>query len=428
MKEVEAEFDKTVQFLYSQLPMYQRDGASAYKKDLVNTVRLCEFLGQRQHQFKSVHIAGTNGKGSSAHYLAAICQTAGYKTGLYTSPHLKNFTERIKVNGAEIDKAAVVEFVNKMRPVIAEVKPSFFEITVAMCFDYFAREQVDIGIIEVGMGGRLDSTNVILPEVSLITNISLDHQQWLGNTIPEIAVEKAGIIKNNRPVVISERQDETESVFREIAGKHNAPLFFATDTFCTTYDDGFLISKDNGQFLQLSKKTGASYQLNNINGVVKTIEVLSNRGFNISNEHIKKGFEDNLSITGLKGRWQKIGEEPLTYCDVGHNESGIDYVLEQIKRVDYKRLYMVIGMVSDKDVTAILKKFPKGAYYYFCQANIPRAMDAYALASEAAKFELKGEVIKDTNKAVRAARTRANADDLVFIGGSNFVVAEIDNL
>ncbi len=428
MKKQETEFDNTVQFLFSQLPMFQKDGASAYKKDLSNTVKLCEFLGQPQHQFKSIHIAGTNGKGSSAHYLASIYQTAGYKTGLYTSPHLKSFTERIKINGIDIEKSAVVDFVSRIKPMIDEVKPSFFEITVAMCFDYFAKEQVDIAVIEVGMGGRLDSTNVILPEISLITNISPDHQQWLGDTLGEIAKEKAGIIKNNRPVVISERQPEIESVFIDVASEVKADIYFSTDSYQTIYKEGFEVMKNSETLLFADRATGPKYQTSNINGVIQVVELLNQKGFHVKTEQLKEGLEKAFTITGLKGRWQKLNDSPLTFCDVGHNESGIDFVLAQINSCDFEQLHFVLGVVADKDLEIILNKLPKSAYYYFCQASIPRAMDAEKLAFIATKKGLIGETIPDVNHAIQKATTIAGSHDFIFIGGSNFVVAEIENL
>lgn len=428
MHSIEAEFEKTVQFLYSQLPVFQRDGSSAYKKDLSNTLRLCEFLNNPQHQFKSVHVAGTNGKGSSSHYLAAVCQQAGYKTGLYTSPHLKTFSERIKVNGIEIEKSFVVSFVDKIKPLLEEIQPSFFEITVAMAFDYFAHQEVDIAIIEVGMGGRLDSTNVILPEVSLITNISMDHQQWLGDTIDKIAKEKAGIIKDNRPIVISENQPETIDVFKETATSKHATLYFAEDYYKVNFFEFFTVLNKDSKTYQLSASTGAAYQTKNLTGVLKVIDLLNERGFEIKLNHIKSGLESAFEITGLKGRWQKLGEHPFIFCDVGHNEAGVDYVLGQINTYEFNKLYIIIGMVNDKDADAILKKFPVDAYYYFCQPSIPRAMKAEKLAEYASSCNLNGEIVRDVNEAIEIARNRSESNDFIFIGGSNFVVADIENL
>jgi dihydrofolate synthase / folylpolyglutamate synthase len=427
MASIDAEFERTVQFLYTQLPMFQRDGASAYKKDLTNTIKLCELLDHPEREFKSVHIAGTNGKGSSSHYLAAVCQQAGYKTGLYTSPHLKSFTERIKINGQEIDKQFVVDFVERIKSLIPEIEPSFFEITVAMCFEYFAKQKVDIAIIEVGMGGRLDSTNVILPEVSLITNISKDHEQWLGNTLDKIAIEKAGIIKPNVPVVISERQSFSE-IYERMAIEKKAKLHFATDTYQVNYKESFEVIKDNMNWLDLSLETGAKYQCKNLPGVLKTIDLLNEKRFVLDIESIKTGLENAFKITGLKGRWQQLGTNPLMFCDVGHNEAGLRYVVGQIELYQYDTLHIVLGMVNDKDITPVLALIPKNAKYYFCQAKIPRAMDAELLKQKASEFNLEGVAIADINSAIEAAKEKANQNDFIFIGGSNFVVAEIDGL
>lgn len=427
MLNVDIEFENTVEFLYSQLPMFQRDGASAYKKDLTNTVRLCEFLGHPEHQFKSVHVAGTNGKGSSSHYLAATLQQAGYKTGLYTSPHLKSFTERIKINGVEISKEAVVEFVNLIKPLIETIKPSFFEITVAMCFHYFAREKVDIAIIEVGMGGRLDSTNVILPEVSLITNISYDHQQWLGNDIATIAKEKAGIIKAGIPVVISERQLDIESVFIEKAKELDSEIYFAEDEVELIENDR-LVAKVKDLELTFRNFSEGAFQLRNVRGVLKVIDVLSERGFDISESAIISGIEGAFKITGLKGRWQQLGSKPYKYCDVGHNESGLKYVVNQFKNYNYEKLHIVIGMVNDKDLSSVLQLMPKEAHYYFCQANIPRALPAAQLQQKASEYDLIGHCIPNVNKAIELAENNAGENDFIFIGGSNFVVGEIEGL
>ena len=422
------DFESTVQFLYSQLPMFQRDGASAYKKDLTNTIRLCEYLGHPEHQFKSIHIAGTNGKGSSSHFLAAILQQAGYKTGLYTSPHLKSFTERIKINGIEITQEAVVDFVNRIKPVIDEIKPSFFEITVAMCFDYFAKEQVDIAVIEVGMGGRLDSTNVILPEVSLITNISLDHQQWLGDNLEAIAKEKAGIIKKNRPVVISEKQEGIYKVFEEMAIEKGSDLQFAIDRYRLDVENDSWTISSKDQTVTIDSSSFADYQKNNILGVLAVIDELSKRGFDIDSAIIPDAVENAFTLTGLKGRWQKLDGFPKMYCDVGHNESGISLILNQISKLQFNKLHFILGVVNDKDITTVLSLLPKNTEYYFCQANIPRALESLKLKEMASSIGLIGESIPDVNEAISLAKSRANKDDLIFIGGSNFLVAEIENL
>lgn len=427
MTNIDLEYENTVKFLFSQLPMFQRDGASAYKKDLTNTIKLCRFLGNPEHQFKSVHVAGTNGKGSSSHYLAAIMQKAGYKTGLYTSPHLRSFTERIKINGVEITKDAVVEFVDLIKPLIEEVKPSFFEITVAMCFHYFAKEQVDIAIIEVGMGGRLDSTNVIIPEVSLITNISHDHQQWLGNDIVTIAGEKAGIIKDHIPTVISERQPEIEGVFVKRAKQLNSYLYFAEDYVQVGTNEGLVISTDNME-VNVHHVQEAAYQQRNLKGVIKVVEILRDRGFDVNESAIVSGVEEAFAITGLKGRWQKLGSKPLKYCDVGHNEAGLRYVINQIKNYTFDKLHIVIGVVNDKELTSVMQLLPKEAQYYFCQADIPRALPASKLQQVASEYDLIGYCIPNVNKAIEVAENNASENDFIFIGGSNFVVAEIEGL
>jgi dihydrofolate synthase/folylpolyglutamate synthase len=427
MTNIDLEYENTVKFLFSQLPMFQRDGASAYKKDLTNTIKLCQFLGNPEHQFKSVHVAGTNGKGSSSHYLAAIMQKAGYKTGLYTSPHLKSFTERIKINGVEITKEAVVEFVDLIKPLIEEIKPSFFEITVAMCFHYFAKEQVDIAIIEVGMGGRLDSTNVIIPEVSLITNISNDHQQWLGNDIATIAGEKAGIIKEHIPTVISERQPEIERVFVERAKQLNSYLYFAEDYVQVRTNEGLVINTDNME-VNVHHVQEAAYQQRNLKGVIKAVEILRDRGFDVNESAIMAGVEEAFAITGLKGRWQKLGSKPLKYCDVGHNEAGLRYVISQIKNYTFDKLHIVIGVVNDKELTSVMQLLPKEAQYYFCHADIPRALPAAKLQQVASEYDLIGYCIPNVNKAIEVAENNASENDFIFIGGSNFVVAEIEGL
>ncbi|MFZ6663101.1 bifunctional folylpolyglutamate synthase/dihydrofolate synthase [Peijinzhouia sedimentorum] len=428
-------FTEVVEYLYSQLPMFQRVGASAFKKDLSNTIALCNYLGNPHRKFKTVHIAGTNGKGSTAHSLAAVLQAAGYKTGLYTSPHLKSFTERIRVNGIEIPEEKVIEFVEKHKPFIEELKPSFFELTVAMAFDHFAKEQVDIAVIEVGMGGRLDSTNVIDPLLSVITNIGLDHKEFLGNTLPEIAFEKAGIIKPNKPVVISQTQSETKEVFLKKAREGNSPIQFA-DTIYKV--DKLLDQVESGlysvhTFASNSKEVIpfqllGDYQTYNLPGILLAIDELQKLGFSIAKEAIHHGLANVTSLTGLKGRWQTLSESPLTICDTGHNEDGIRMVMAQLKALPKAKLHIVIGMVRDKDIDGVLNLLPKDATYYFTQAQIPRAMEAEELCEKASKFQLSGEAYQDINEAIRAAKSNATKDDVIFIGGSTFVVAEIDEL
>ncbi|MFN3996570.1 bifunctional folylpolyglutamate synthase/dihydrofolate synthase [Algoriphagus sp.] len=430
-------YQETLDYLFNSLPMFQRVGASAYKSDLDNTLKLCSHLDNPELKFKSIHIAGTNGKGSTSHTLAAIFQSAGYKTGLYTSPHLKSFTERIRIDGEEITEDSVVRFVVENKDFLDELKPSFFEMTVGMAFWYFAQQKVDIAIIEVGMGGRLDSTNVIIPELSLITNIGYDHMQYLGETLPEIAAEKAGIIKPEIPVVISQTQVETTSVFQQIATEMNAPIVFAEENFEITQ----LGEKRNGEklvaeFLVKSKQKAlnldfgllGNYQRFNLPGILEAINQMRNQGWIISEEALMKGLSEVATLTGLKGRWQILGENPIIIADTGHNEPGIREILAQLETYNFEKLWMVIGMVQDKDISKILAMLPKEANYIFCQADIPRALAANLLAEKAAEFGLKGETIPKVNEALTFARKNAGTDDLIFVGGSTFVVAEIDEL
>jgi len=422
-------YQEVLDFLYTQLPMFQRVGASAFKKDLTNTIALCEFLGHPEHQFKSVHVAGTNGKGSSSHFLTGILQSAGYKTGLYTSPHLKSFTERIKINGQEIPEHDVVNFINKVRPVIDDIQPSFFEITVAMAFDYFAINKVDIAMVEVGMGGRLDSTNVVIPEVSLITNISNDHQQWLGDTLPLIAGEKAGIIKERIPVVISQRQSEDiASVFIDKAKETSSSICFASDEYKGEFEKGELVIENKQVSYRLNPPLKGSYQVQNLNGVIKTLDILNNRGFTISSDDILDGVARVTELTNFKGRWQVLQSNPKVICDVGHNEAGVRLLMDQLTTEDFEQLHIVWGMVSDKDVKPILSLLPKSAHYYFCQPDIPRAMAAIDLQIKAGESGLNGVVVQDVNEALEKAISQASSKDLIFIGGSTFVVAEIRGL
>lgn len=428
-------YEETVNYLYQNLPMFQRVGASAIKLDLSNTVALCAALGNPQEQFKSIHIAGTNGKGSTSHMLAAVLQRAGYRTGLYTSPHLKSFTERIRVNGKEISQGDVIDFVNRIHPLVDDLKPSFFEITVAMAFDHFKRQQVDVAVVEVGLGGRLDSTNVIVPELSVITNIGWDHMDILGDSLKQIASEKAGIMKKGVPVVISERQTEVEEVFTNRAASLNAPIHFAEDEFHVVAHplDGavaFDIIEPGGQhvFKDLVLPLQGGYQQKNILGVLQSIKLFRQAGWKLLDQQVRAGLENVVADTGLKGRWQILAKKPLIVCDTGHNLDGMGAVLQQINLQSYDQLYIVFGMVKGKDVSSILKLLPKGAYYFFCQARIPRALDAQALFEQAQQYSLKGEVVLDVNDALDIAKKVASADDMIFIGGSTYVVAEIHDL
>jgi dihydrofolate synthase / folylpolyglutamate synthase len=424
------EYQQTLTYLYQNLPMFQRVGASAYKADLTNTLALCEALGNPQLKFKSIHVAGTNGKGSTSHMLASILQSAGYKTGLHTSPHLKEFTERIRINGLDVSQKFVVDFTNRMKPHIETIQPSFFEISVVMAFEYFALQQVDVAVIEVGLGGRLDSTNVITPVVSVITNIGYDHKDILGDTLEKIAGEKAGIIKSNVPVVVSERQAEVEKVFIEKAKHEGTELIFASDTYQATQSNNlFEVTKNDEVYLStLSLPLKGNYQEKNLPGVLKAVDVLNENGFMISRQQLLTGLEKTVIQTGLKGRWQQLGNGPLMICDTGHNADGVRKVVEQIRQQKFGKLFMIWGMVKDKEPDEVLKLLPNEAYYYFCQASIPRAMEAAVLQQRAAAFGLSGEAEPDVNKAIEKAKRQASPDDFIFIGGSTFVVAEIENL
>lgn len=424
------DYQQALTYLYQNLPIFQRVGSAAYKADLGNTLALCETLGNPQRKFNSIHVAGTNGKGSTSHMLASVLQSAGYKTGLYTSPHLKKFTERIKINGTEVSEKFVVDFVNRIKPHIESIQPSFFEITVAMAFDYFALQRVDVAVIEAGLGGRLDSTNVITPVLSVITNISFDHKDILGDTLEKIAFEKAGIIKTTIPVVISQRQSEVENVFITKAKQQHAPLMFASDEFAITKSNTLLeVSKNGSVYLSaLLLSLKGNYQAKNLAGVLKAVEILRDRGFSIATEQLRTGLEKTVAQTGLKGRWQQLGTNPLIICDTGHNAEGVQEVVTQISQQKFKNLFIVWGMVKDKEPDQVLSLLPQQAHYYFCQASIPRAMDAGLLKQAAGRFGLAGEVIPDVNEALSSAKSRAGSDDFIFIGGSTFVVAEINEL
>ncbi len=424
-------YKETVEFLFSNLPMFQRIGPAAYKANLDNTHALDEHFGHPHKSFKTIHIAGTNGKGSVSHMLAAVLQTAGYKTGLFTSPHLLDFRERIRVNGELISEDYVCRFVNENTSLIEKISPSFFELTTLMAFRYFADSKVDIAVIETGMGGRLDSTNIITPLVSVITNIGLDHTQFLGNTPELIAGEKAGIIKAGIPVVIGEWQKETEAVYLNFSQKLNSELFFASKTYNIPVS---LQSPDRKQIMYIHKGEAlvydnlavdllGLYQRKNIATVLMTIDCLRESGAQISKESIYTGLQNVRSITGLRGRWETIGYNPLIICDTGHNAAGITEVVEQIKQTPYKNLHFVFGMVSDKDPGSVLALLPKNAFYYFTKADIPRAMNPESLLLKATEFGLKGEVFQEISEAVEVAKAKAEKEDLVFIGGSTFIVA-----
>ncbi|MCK5370234.1 MAG: bifunctional folylpolyglutamate synthase/dihydrofolate synthase [Cyclobacteriaceae bacterium] len=427
------DFKDTLEYMYTLLPMYQRVGKIAFKKDLTNTIKLCEILGNPQHKFKSIHIAGTNGKGSSAHMIASVLQSAGYKTGLYTSPHLKSFTERIKIDGREVEEQFVCDFIDGIKSEIEEIQPSFFEITVAMAFKYFLMQQVDVAVIEVGLGGRLDSTNVVTPIVSLITSIGLDHTDMLGETLPEIAFEKAGIIKEDVPVVISESQHEITKVFKRKAHELNAPLFFADQEYDVSVSQNSSIdlefnAKSSTNTITAKTDLAGEYQIKNIPGVMKVLDLMNLQGFHISDDHIHNGFSHVVKNTGLLGRWQKIHDNPLTICDTVHNELGIKCLIRQIEKIQYDNLYIIWGSVEGKDLRGVFKHLPKDAIYYFCEASVPRALKAELLQKKAMDFGCRGLVVRNVNVAIEVAREKAGQNDLVFIGGSNFIIAEINDL
>lgn len=430
-------YQETLDYLFNSLPMFQRVGASAFRKDLHNTLALCAHLGNPERKFKSIHVAGTNGKGSTSHSLAAILQSAGYKTGLYTSPHLKSFTERIRINGEEMTEDSVVQFVAENKDYLDELKPSFFEMTVGMAFWYFEQQQVDIAVIEVGMGGRLDSTNVISPELCVITNIGFDHMQFLGETLPDIAAEKAGIIKAGIPVVISQTQPETTSVFIQKASEMNAPMVFAEENFeIKRIGEKRIGNRVVAEFEVLEKEKSdkidfgllGNYQKYNLSGIIEGVNQLRKQGWEISDEAKRKGLAEVTSLTGLKGRWQILGQRPTIIADTGHNEPGIREILSQLKTYQFARLWMILGMVQDKDISKILTLLPKEATYLFCNADIPRALPASQLAEKASLFGLDGKTIPNVNEALNFARKNAEPDDLIFVGGSTFVVAEIEEL
>lgn len=431
-------YKETIQYLYSRLPMFSKEGKAAIKPGLDNIIKFCEKLGNPQNKFKSIHVGGTNGKGSTSHMLAAVLQTAGYKTGLYTSPHLRDFRERIRINGEMISEQEVIQFVESNKSQIEELEPSFFEVTVAMAFEYFAEQEVDIAIIEVGLGGRLDSTNIIHPELSVISNIGYDHMNILGNTLKEIASEKAGIIKANRPVIISQRQSEIQDVFINKASEMKSKISFASDEWeirrsNTQKPSTDLLKVDINQknknstfnFNQLELDLSGSYQLKNLCGVLSSLEQLKTKGYQIDDQDIITALSSVKSLTGLMGRWQTLSNKPLIICDTGHNEDGIKEVLKNIELSTFKKLHMVVGMVKDKDISKILGLLPKDAQYYFCQPDIPRAKSAVELHTEAMEFNLNGNYFESVQQALNAAKGNAAEDDLIFIGGSTFVVAEI---
>lgn len=403
-------YQEVINWMFKQLPMYQTQGASAYKKDLTNTLLLAKHLDHPEHDLKCIHVAGTNGKGSTSHLLASVLQEAGYKVGLYTSPHLKDYRERIKINGKEISEEFVCQFISSNKEFFEENQLSFFEMTVGLAFEYFKKQKTDINVIEVGMGGRLDSTNIINPLISVITNIGLDHTQFLGNTLEAIASEKAGIIKNDTPIVIGEYTSETKNVFLNKAKETNSKIFFASDLIKETFPSELL----------------GDYQIHNRKTVIQTIKILQSlKKFKITEENIKNGFQKVIKNTGLLGRWQQLNETPKVICDTAHNSHGLKIVLNQIQNEKFEELHIVLGVVNDKDLNEILPLFPKNAKYYFCKPNIPRGLDADILQKKASDLQLNGKVYNSVSNAYHEALKSSTEKDFIYIGGSTFVVAEV---
>ncbi len=421
-------YKETLEWLFAQLPMYQREGKAAYKANLDNTLKLDQHFGSPHKQFKTIHVGGTNGKGSVSHMLASILQEAGYKTGLYTSPHLKDFRERIKINGEMVSEEYVINFVEQNKQFFAEIKPSFFEMTVAMAFQYFADQQVDIAVIEVGLGGRLDSTNIITPLASVITNISFDHMALLGDTLEKIAREKAGIIKPNIPAIIGTKDSTSDFVFIEKARACGTTLEFASENWQVERNDQnvYQLKNKNGiTFDHITPDLKGLYQRKNIPAVLETVLSLRNSRLNISDQNIADGIANTIRNTGLLGRWQELSHTPYTVCDTGHNIDGLTEIVAQLKTCKFEKLHFIIGMVNDKDVDSVLHILPQDAIYYFCKASIPRAMDERVLAEKARKNNLHGETFPTVAEAYQAAREAAGDQDMIYIGGSTFVVAEV---
>lgn len=425
-------YQQTIDYLFSRLPMFSRIGAAAFKKDLTNTIKLCGFLGDPQKKFKSIHVAGTNGKGSVSHMLAAILQTAGYKTGLYTSPHLKDFRERIRVNGEMVEEEFVIDFTRRIQPLIEEIEPSFFEITVAMAFEYFAKQKVDVAVIEVGLGGRFDSTNIITPELSVITNIGWDHMNMLGDSLDKIAFEKAGIIKENIPVVIGEVLPETKDVFQKIAEEKKAPLSIASQKrqavnwYWEKYELLVEVSEQHKTDHKIYRlDLPGIYQTKNLLTVLEVCSQLHEKGWKTDETIIQKALLHAKKLTGLHGRWEIIHHTPDVILDVAHNIDGIKQLLEQIEVTSYSQLYLILGMVKDKEIEKILSLLPKEANYYFTKAQIPRALPEEELAAKARSLGLNGTTFPDVNVSLENAMQQAKKDDLIVVCGSIFLVGEV---
>ncbi|MCE7064760.1 folylpolyglutamate synthase/dihydrofolate synthase family protein [Dyadobacter sp. CY326] len=431
-------YQGTLDYLYSRLPVFQNIGARAFKPGLHTTQELCKFLGDPQNDYPTIHIGGTNGKGSTSHMIAAVLQEAGYRVGLYTSPHLKDFRERIRVNGEFVTEDFIIEFVSENKSNIERLSPSFFEVTVAMAFSHFSKEHVDIAVIEVGMGGRLDSTNIITPALALIINISLDHTQYLGDTLEKIAVEKAGIIKLGVPIIISERQvDSVNAVFIEAANRLNAPIIFGSEAYLIQKKrmvDGLMevdvIDKESlaNIYPALRLDLTGAYQLKNLGGVISAVKFLKNQGWSISDDSLYNGLSSVVQLTGLKGRWQKLGENPAIYCDTGHNTAGLTSALEQFVSVATGAKRFVIGFVGDKDISTMIQLFPTDGVFYFCQPSNMRALESTELANLASTYGLKGTAFSNVNDALDAAIAESHPSDTIYVGGSTFVVADIKDL
>jgi len=430
-KNIYTQFNETLNFLYTQLPMFQRVGSQAFKKDLTNIKLLCNHLKNPFQQYPCIHIAGTNGKGSTAHLISAVLQEHGYKVGLYTSPHYRDFRERIKINGKYISRKYVVNFVEENKKVFKEIKPSFFEITVALAFDFFAKKKVDVALIETGLGGRLDSTNIIHPILSVITNISFDHQQFLGNTLKKIAGEKAGIIKKGVPVVIGETQKETTPVFLKKAKTKQSEIYFADKHFRvvsksenlthTTFD---IYKKKQLIFPKQEINLHGGFQAKNIATALQSLELLESH-FPLKKSKIKKAFTHLKSKTNFKGRWQLLQKDPIVLCDSAHNEGGLKLAVKQLNSLEFNKLHLVLGMVNDKDIEKMLNFFPKDAKYYFCRPDIPRGLDVQILSQKAKDIGLSGRAYSSVKNALKAAKRNASKKDLIYVGGSTFVVAEV---
>ncbi len=418
-------YEETLNFLYSRLPMFQRIGSAAYKVGLDTSLALAQMYDNPQRAYHTIHVAGTNGKGSTSHSLAAILQQSGYKVGLYTSPHLMDFRERIRVNGEKISKDYVIGFVKKYIEAKSELTPSFFELTMMMAFDYFRAEKVDIAVIEVGLGGRLDSTNIINPDLSIITNISFDHTQFLGDTLPKIASEKAGIIKPNTPVVIGSADGDVRRVFEEKARKEHAKIIFAQGSYeCKRDNEGYW-QIDTSEFGTITAELQGECQAENCLTIINAVKQLLILGYEITPEAVREGFAHVCMMTGLMGRWMKIGDKPLRICDTGHNVGGITHIVEQLQKERTGVLRIIIGFVNDKDVTHIFEMMPKDAVYYFTQAQLPRALDAEKVKEQAGRFGLQGDVYACVSDAYNAATEQADEDDFIYIGGSTFIVADL---